>query len=316
MKIKKGSHSTIPTDVEISVSNVLATYVELNTAATKKNLQALASYAGDTSSQINTTGAAGQSVLDILEAVPELDIPFSVYLSMLPPMRIRQYSISSSPREVPNVASVTFSLADDGTGLHPGVATNYLKSLKPGSTVQVSIRKSPAPFHLPTDPSTPILMLCAGTGIAPFRGFVQDRAIKIASAASEGKSADLAPAVLMIGCRDPAVDAVHADELRKWESQGAVKIYYAYSRKPDESDGCKYVQDRMWREREEVLKLFREGAKAFICGSSAVGKGVNETACKIAFEDSERLGMNKTMEQIETWWNDLRGERYAVDVFD
>lgn len=316
MKIKKGCHSTIPTDVEISISIVLASYVELNTAATKKNLQTLASYAGDRASQINTTGAGGQSVLDILEEVPELDIPFSVYLSMLPPMRIRQYSISSSPRGEANVASVTFSLADDGTDLHPGVATNYLKGLKPGSTVQVSVRKSPVPFHLPTDPSTPILMVCAGTGIAPFRGFVQDRAIRIASAASQGKSADLAPAVLMIGCRDPAVDAIHADELRKWESQGAVKIYYAYSRKPEESDGCKYAQDRLWREREEVLKLFRDGAKVFICGSSAVGKGVNETACKIAFESSEKLGRNRTMEQTEEWWNGLRGERYAVDVFD
>lgn len=316
MKLKKGSHSTIPTDTEMSVSMVLASYVELNASASKKNLQTLASYAGEQADRIDTTESTQRSVLDVLEAIPDIQLPFSIYLSMLTPMRIRQYSISSSPLKDPSIAAITFSMADDNTNLHPGVATNYLKTLQPGSTAQISIRKSPPPFHLPTDPSVPVVMICAGTGIAPFRGFVQDRAIKLASTASEAKSTDLAPAVLIIGCRDPSTDAIHADELREWESQGAVKVYYAYSRKSEQSQECKYAQDRLWREREEITKLFNDGAKVYVCGSSALGKGVNEAAYKIVVADNEKRGKEVTMEEAKEWWDGLRGERYAVDVFD
>lgn len=300
----------------MSVSVVLASYVELNASASKKNLQTLTNYAGDKATHIDTAGPNQRSALDILETNPDITIPFSVYLSMLTPMRIRQYSISSSPLKDPTVASITFSIADDSTNLHPGVATNYLKTLQPGSTAQVSIRKSPAPFHLPTDPSVPVVMICAGTGIAPFRGFIQDRAIKHASTASNAKSTDLAPAVLIVGCRDPTTDAIHADELREWESQGVVKIYYAYSRKSDQSENCKYAQDRLWRERDEVSKLFDGGAKVYVCGSSALGKGVNETAYKIVVSDAEKKGKEVKLEEAKKWWDGLRGERYAVDVFD
>lgn len=316
MKLKKGSHSTIPTDTEISVSVVLASYVELNASATKKNLQTLANYAGDNADKIDTSASTQQSILDILEANPDISIPFSVYLSMLTPMRIRQYSISSSPLKDATVASITFSIADDSNHRHPGVATNYLKDLTPGTVAQVSVRKSPAPFHPPTDPSVPIVMICAGTGVAPFRGFVQDRAIKRASMASEGKSAEFAPALLFFGCRDPDVDAIHADELREWESEGAVKVYYAYSRKSEKSDDCKYAQDRLWQEREEASKLFGEGAKVYICGSSALGKGVNETAYKIVKSSAEKNGKDISIDVAKEYWDGLRGERYAVDVFD
>lgn len=316
MKIKKNTHSTIPTDVEISVSSVLSSYVELHTPATKKDLQTLANYLSDISrSNIDLTNSAQQSVLDIVEAQPDIDISFSVYLSMLPPMRIRQYSISSSPLADPTIASITFSLAEDknGSGAHPGVATHYLSSLKPGSVAQVSIRKSPAPFHPPSDPLTPILMICAGTGLAPFRGFVQDRAIRISNSNSPS---DFAPAVLIIGNRGPE-ENLHFDEFAEWEKLGAVKIHRAYSRKPELSDGCKYAQDRIWRERKELSQLFEQGAKVFMCGSGALGKGVNEVVAKMAVEWRTAQGRDDaTLEEATAWWEGLRNERYAVDVFD
>ncbi|KAK5948171.1 hypothetical protein OHC33_010824 [Knufia fluminis] len=315
MKLKKGSHSTIPTDVEMSVSTVLASYVELNAPNTRKNLQTLASYAGD--AKLDAAEGTGQSALDVLEANPELPVPFAVYLSMLAPMRIRQYSISSSPLSDPTIATITFSLASD-TGVsskaHPGVATHYLKSLSPGSTVQVAIRKSPAPFHPPVDPSVPVIMMCAGSGIAPFRGFVQDRAIKLSTS---NAPETFAPAVLIIGCRDPKLDKIHASELEKWQNQGAVKVYYAYSRASEQSDGCKYAQHRLWRERKEIGELFSKGARVYICGSSALGKGVGETAQRMVVEYSKEMkGKDMSEDEARKWWEGLRGERYAVDVFD
>lgn len=316
MKLRRGTHSTIPTEVEMSISVVLASYVELHSVATKKNIQTLSNYLGDKNEVLDQVNQQ-QSVLDILEAHSELQIPFSVYLSMLPPMRIRQYSISSSPLADPTLASITFSLAgDDGAdenGIHPGVATHYLKKLQAGSTAQISIRKSPAPFHPPIDPSVPILMFCAGTGLAPFRGFVQDRAAKRAAAQNPD---EFAPAILIIGCRDPEIDALHAEELKQWEKEGAVKLYYAYSRKPELSDGCKYAQDRLWRERKEIVELFNQGARVYICGSSALGKGLNDMITKVSIEWAKERGKDTTEEEAKNWWEGLRNERYAVDVFD
>merc|ERR1711939_149242 len=195
-----------------------------------------------------------------------LDLPFPVYLSMLTPMRIRQYSISSSPLNDPTKASVMYSVVNSGTG-RIGVATNYLKALQPGSIVQLMVKKSHASFHLPRGHKTPIIMVCAGTGLAPFMGFVQERAARIA--ASGGGSEDFGEAILIIGCRYPDRD-----------------------------------------------RLFDEGARAYICGSSSLGKGVREVAAKMAVEGARKKGKEVSYEQGLNWWEGLRGERYAVDVFD
>ena len=65
-----------------------------------------------------------------------------------------------------------------------------------------------------------------------------------------------------------------------------------------------------------VSRFFNEGARAYICGSGAVGKGVAEVVAKIAVENSKREGKEISLEQGLGWWEGLRGERYAVDVFD
>lgn len=314
MTLESGSHSFIPTGTEIAVSSVLESYVELGTPATRKNLATITAFVSntDTNDQISADnfvkGCATPSVLDILEAHPEVELPFSVFLSMLPPMRIRQYSISSSPLIDPNIATITFSLANSDS-LHPGVATNYLKTLEPGSKIHVIVKTSHAAFHPPLDDKTPVIMACAGSGLAPFRGFVQERVAKIES----GKT-NLGPALLFIGCRSPTTDKLFAEELQRAENIGAVKLYYAYSRASDQSEGCKYVQDRIWRERAEVSELFdNNNARAYLCGSSAVGKGVTDVVLKMVEEED---GGRKSREEILGWWEGMRNERYAVDVFD
>lgn len=305
MTLRKGAHTTIPTEKEMPVTIVLGAYVELSGPATKKNIATLIKY-GATEEKMSSL--SGQSVLTILEACPEIELPFAAYLSMLPAMRIRQYSISSSPLLDPTKASITFSLVADGD--HLGVATNYLRQLQPGATVQIAIKKSHPSFHLPHDDSTPIVMLAAGTGLAPFHGFVQERAIKIAN----GKK--LGEAILVIGCRHPEQDKLYADELAQWEKEGVVKIFYAYSRAPELSEGCKYVQDRLWRERDHIADVFDKDGRAYICGSNQLGKGIADVVAKIAVERAGRKGKDLTQEEGLKWWQSLRNERFAVDVFD
>lgn len=232
-------------------------------------------------------------------------------------MRIRQYSISSSPLHNPQTCSLTYAVVDAPAPPsskpehhHLGVATTYLSSLVPGDKFLVSVRPSHTAFHPPLDiANIPVLMFCAGSGLAPFRAFVQERACQLAA----GRT--LAPALLFIGCRYPDRDRLYHAELTRWEQQGAVKIYYAFSRAPEESGGCQYVQERLWRERKEAVELWEKGAKIYVCGSGAVGEGVREVVCRAYEEAAEKLGKKKTKEEIEAWFAGIREERFASDVF-
>ena len=323
MTVKKGSRTTIPTDQPLSVTAILGSYVELSGPASRKAIAAIARYASDDQVRENLQCAQsplpGQSILEVLEAHPDIALPFSVYLSFLTPMRIRQYSISSSPLADPTVASITFAVVDDHDPDHPhlGVATNFLRALRPGAKLQMAVKKSHASFHLPLDDSkTPIIMIAAGTGIAPFRGFVQERATKIAAAKAMQQDLQLAEAVLFIGCRGPQEDLLYKELLEEWEKLGAVTVYRAFSRASDASEGCKYAQDRVWAERETVKRLFGDGARAYICGSGRLGKGVADVAAKIHVEVCQKAGKEISYDEAVKWWEGLRGERFAVDVFD
>ena len=232
-------------------------------------------------------------------------------------MRIRQYSISSSPLNNLKSCTLTYAVVDAPAPLtskpehhHLGVATTYLASLVPGDKLLVSVRPSHTAFHPPLDiANIPLIMLCAGSGLAPFRSFVQERACQLAA----GRT--LAPALLFIGCRHPDRDRLYRDELAQWEQQGAVKIYYAFSRASEKSEGCKYVQERLWREKEEAVELWEKGAKIYVCGSGAVGEGVREVVCKSYEETAERKGNEKTKEEVEAWFAGIKEERFASDVF-
>lgn len=317
MTLKKGAHTTIPTEKEVHVTAILGAYVELSNPATKKNIATIAKYADAEKVDFvpEPSSNASMSVLDILERHPQIQLPFSVFMSMLTPMRIRQYSISSSPLADPTVASISFAVVENQNAAetgspHLGVATNYLKSLQPGSIVQLSVKKSHKSFKLPLDDeNTPVIMVAAGTGVAPFRGFVMERVEKIKAGRKLGE------AVLFIGCRNEE-DALYTDVFKEWEGLGAVKMYYAFSRDEGKTDGCKYAQDMVWSEREEVRRLFVNRARAYICGSSRLGTGVADVAARIAEEGKSKIGEEYTHEQGLKWWEGLRGERFAVDVFD
>ncbi|GIZ44509.1 hypothetical protein CKM354_000770600 [Cercospora kikuchii] len=305
MTITSGSHATIPTKQELPVSVVLAGYVELSVPATRKNKEILTQHAKE------PLADDSGSVLDILERYPDIQIPFSTFLSMHPSLRLRQYSISSSPLAEPSQATITFSVIESEK--HKGTATSYLKSLEPGSTLQVAVKKSSPAFHLPLDDSLPIIMGAAGTGLAPFRGFLQERAIK-----TEATGKKLGEALLFVGCRRTDHDVLFAQELADWEAKGVVKVFYAFSQATEESEGCKYVQDRLWKERAEVARIFQnDGARAYICGSAQVGRAIGDVAVRIMKEESEQPGEELlTEEQAREKWENWRGERYAVDVFD
>lgn len=145
-------------------------------------------------------------------------------------------------------------------------------------------------------------------GLAPFRGFVQERAAQLAA------GRNLAPALLFYGCHSANTDLLYADQLARWDK--AVSLRCAFSRAPQQSEGCKYVQDRLYHDREEVIKLFDAGAKLFVCGSREVGKAVEEVCLRIAKENHEVVkGVKADEERAREWFEGLRNERFATDVF-
>ncbi|ATY61047.1 Bifunctional P-450 [Cordyceps militaris] len=326
LTITSNGPTTLPTGVPISATNVLGAYVELSQPATKRNLQAMIDSTEDknTLSELNglvrdkfsqEVTAKRLSVLDLLERFPAVNMLFETFLAMLPPMRVRQYSISSSPLVDPTRVTLTYSLLDvaahSGQGRHVGVASHYLSSLREGDKIHVAVRPSAA-FHLPADAEkTPIICMGAGTGLAPFRGFAEERAAMITA----GRK--LAPAVLFFGCRSPDDDDLYAEQFATWQKIGAIDVRRAYSRATNKSDGCKYVQDRIAKDREEIFDLWDQGARLYLCGGRAVGKGVEDVCLDMVKESGQRRKSQAiTDEAARAWLEKMRNERFMVDVFD
>ncbi|KAF2657550.1 NADPH--cytochrome P450 reductase [Lophiostoma macrostomum CBS 122681] len=315
LTITSSGPTTLPTDSPLAANDVFGAYVELAQPASKRNIATLIEASQDEGTKTKlanlSNGAYATeitekrvSVLDLLEKFPSIQLPLGAFLRMQPPMRVRQYSISSSP--LWNTNSVTLT----GQGRFVGVASSYLSSLAPGDKLHVSVRRSNQAFHLPKDSKNiPLIMIAAGSGIAPFRGFIQERAAQIAA----GRT--LAPALLFYGCRSPDTDALYSDLLSRWETLGAVSVRYAYSRAPEKSENCKYVQDRLYHDGSEVSELFQTGAKVFVCGSREVGQGVQDTCIRIAKETAEAKGKEMSDEKVKEWFESLRNERFATDVF-
>ena len=322
--IKPGSATFLPTGVPLSVQDLLRGFVELSLPASRKDLQACLTATQDPVEKATLSIFAEKegyaevvqqrvSLLDLCCKYASIDLSFSSFISMLAPLRPRHYSISSSPLHDDRRCTVTFGVIDEpaksGIGRYVGVSSNYLASLEPGDEILVSVRATNKFFHLPADLETPIIMIGAGSGIAPFRGFIQERAIQMEAGRKIG------PTLMFMGCRSETADRLYADEIDAWTKMGAVDVRYAFSRDAKKSEDCKYVQDRVVKNREDLLCLWRDGAKLFLCGSPDVSSGVAEASKLILLESQQERGETMTEEQANDWFRARRNERFVVDVF-
>jgi cytochrome P450/NADPH-cytochrome P450 reductase len=315
------SQTSLPTEYPISVNDILSSYVELAQPATRKQVEMLANTTEKPSEKEILENLIPEevyqkevlqkqvSMLDLLERTPSCKLSFGTFLEMLPPMRARQYSISSSPLWKEDHCTLTLAVVDapawSGQGTYLGVASNYLAEAHPGNKVSVAVRPSNAAFHPPQPLETPIIMVCAGTGLAPFRGFLQERAIQAESGQKLGQ------ALLFFGCDHPDVDFLYRDELENWQKAGIVDVRPAFT---FASDGeIKFVQHRLWHDRADVVALFRQGARIFVCGDGRrMAPAVRDTFVRIYQEAT-----HSTPEAAEAWANEIErtSSRYVADVF-
>ncbi|KJX94412.1 hypothetical protein TI39_contig4197g00006 [Zymoseptoria brevis] len=312
--IAESNTTSLPKGMPISAHDTLASLVEIESPVSSRVAASVAKSIPDekAASELEEKlqkGNLTMSLLDLLEQYPEAQISFAQFLASLPPMRIRQYSISSSPLANPSVATLTYSVIDapnknGGKQNFVGICTTYMERLSVGDRMHISLKPSRTGFHLPADDRSAIIMACAGTGLAPFRAFVAERAIKKAHGGEVG------PSLLFYGLNRPEEDDMYRDEFDAWEEEGVVSVRRAYTFKPEESHGTKFVQERLWHDREDVVDLFRQDAKLYLCGAGVVGQGVEGVMTRIR---SEMTGENE--ETAKQWVQDLKGDRFWSAVF-
>jgi cytochrome P450/NADPH-cytochrome P450 reductase len=251
--------------------------------------------------------ATRRSVLDLLEEHPTCRLPFAVYLQLLAPLAPRYYSISSSSRVEPRTCSITVGAlagpARSGRGEYEGVCSSYLFEQDEGDVVYAFVRDTSSPFRLPNDPALPVVMVASGTGIAPFRGFLAERAALRAS------GTELGPGVLIFGCRHPQTDLLYGDELAELAEAAQVSLVCAFSRVPGLPRV--YVQDRLRRLGDTIWPLLESRGSVYVCGSTHMSAGV-----RAALIDLFRDRTSGDAAAGEAWLGLLAADRrYLVDVW-
>ncbi|KAJ2892773.1 putative nadph-cytochrome p450 reductase protein [Zalerion maritima] len=260
------------------------------------------------------------------------NIPFSALIEGVTKLQPRYYSISSSslvqPKKISITAVVESAVIPGRTDSFRGVTTNYLLALKQkqngdpnpepfgmsyeitgprnkydGIHVPVHVRHSN--FKLPSDPAKPIIMIGPGTGVAPFRGFIQERVQQAAGAAEVGKT------LLFFGCRKRNEDFMYADEFEEYQKSLGDKfeLVTAFSR---ETSKKVYVQHRLRERAKEVNELLQKKAYFYVCGDAAnMAREVNAVLAQIL---SEERGIPETKAE-EIVKNMRASNQYQEDVW-
>ncbi|ORY78128.1 putative NADPH cytochrome P450 reductase [Protomyces lactucae-debilis] len=251
------------------------------------------------------------------------NLPFSVILEAFGKLQPRYYSISSSSLVSPNKVSVTAIVETKSFPGHKnvlnGVTTNYLLALSQlknnvtdphpygvgydlagprekysGAKIPAHVRQSN--FRLPADPSVPILMVGPGTGVAPFRAFVEERAKQAAEGMQVGKT------MLFYGCRSRNEDFLYKDTWPQYQQAlgDAFDMDVAFSR---EGSQKVYVQHRLKQRAEEVKRILVEGkGNVYVCGdASHMARDVNNALVEILGDSAVQALRTQTKYFEDVW---------------
>lgn len=248
------------------------------------------------------------NLIDFLRSETSVTLCFEEALEHLPPMQPRLYSISSSPEYSPGSASITVSIVDSphfsGSGTYRGLCSNFLRDAQEGVFIPVSLKKAHKGFWMPENPQTPIVLIGAGSGIAPLRSFWQERAYQRRSNSECGGT------YLFFGCDRDDIDYLYKDEILQEEKTGSFKSFPAFAR----GDEPKFVQHVILEQKELLWSLLQEKAKVFICGDGKrMAPAVRDTLTKIYVEKNQG---QEPFQSPDEWLAKLEeSELIVFDVF-
>ncbi|KAK4279830.1 hypothetical protein QN277_011542 [Acacia crassicarpa] len=225
-----------------------------------------------------------RTVLEVLEDFPSVQMPFEWLVQLVPPLKTRAFSISSSQSAHPNQVHLTVDVVSWTTPYKrkkKGLCSSWLASLDPKDGIYIPgwIHKGSLP---PPLPSLPLVLIGPGTGCAPFRGFVEERAL-------QSRTIPTAPIIFFFGCRNEDGDFLYQDFwLSHAQNDGVLSetkgggFYVAFSRDQPQKV---YVQHKMREQSQRIWNLLAEGAAIYIAGSSTkmpadVSATLEEIVCK------------------------------------
>ncbi|OYP38213.1 sulfite reductase subunit alpha [Rhodopirellula sp. MGV] len=202
----------------------------------------------------------GFDVLDVLELAQGTPISATEFLEMLAPLNPRLYSIASSQKHVGNQVHLTVGKVfyEREGRIRKGVASTMLADrLQSGQNLRVFVQPNHGGFTVPSDPSTPMIMIGPGTGIAPFMAFLQERE----ATKAHGKN------WLFFGDQHESTDFLYEAELKRYQETGLLtRLDTAFSRDGEQKV---YVQDRMREHGEMLWQWLNENAHIYVCGDAS-----------------------------------------------
>ncbi len=243
----------------------------------------------------------GRQLIDLIQTFPVDLEDAQSFVSILPKLTPRLYSISSSPVAHENEAHLTVGAVryDSFGKKRKGVCSTYLADHDGESLIKIFFHETKS-FVLPEDDSKPIIMVGPGTGIAPFRAFLEERKARGAT----GKN------WLFFGDQHAAWDFLYKDEVEGFFSEGLLTRFdTAFSRDQEEKV---YVQNRMLEQGSELFSWLEEGAYFYVCGdASRMAKDVDR-----ALHDVIEKHGNLTDAEAYEYVKELKSQkRYLRDVY-
>lgn len=314
---RRSSRRLIALDREVSVRELLTHFVELRKPATPSQLRRLAASnpcepeRQRLESLAEMSGPCELSPIECLLEFKACDISGAELLELLEPMTPRHYSIASSSRRSPGVVHLIVSVLDaparSGHGLYKGVASNHLATIGPGVAIRARVDQAREAFRAGADPAKNVILVSAGTGVAPFCGFLGDRL------AAREVGDPYSSALCFFGVRDPDVDYIFREQFEMGEDLGIVRMRPAFSRAP--LNGVRYVQDRIAADADEVWELLGDPAKdahVYVCGDGAK----MAPAVRRAFLDIYCARTGSDESQARDWLIGLvESDHYVEDVW-
>ncbi|MBM3845544.1 MAG: sulfite reductase subunit alpha [Verrucomicrobia bacterium] len=243
----------------------------------------------------------GREIIDLLLQHPGARTTARELVAMLRRLQPRLYSISSSPKAHPKRVHLTVGIVRyESLGRQrKGVCSTFLAERAGGSPVPIFVHRNDN-FRPPADPKVPMIMVGPGTGIAPFRAFLQERS----AGGAQGRN------WLFFGDQRSSTDFLYREELQAQKSAGILnRLDLAFSRDQDEKI---YVQQRMLENARELFNWLEDGAHFYVCGdASRMAKDVDAALHRVI-----EIAAQRNPDQAREYVNALKtSKRYQRDVY-
>ncbi len=308
----------LPVGRTVTVRQLLTDFVEIQDPLPRRALDAALAATRCPNTKPTLERLAGEgwhevaearlSLLGLLIKYPAIEMELEAFVELSAAISPRFYSIASSSLASPDVADMIVGTmrapAWSGVGEHQGFASSHMRDLETGDAVFGYVRAPNPPFAPPADPSVPMILIGPGTGFAPFRGFLQDRAAQRTSGTATG------PIHLFFGCKHPEHDWLCREEMEGWETPGLATLHLAHSGVSDHPYA--YVQHALTGAGDALWPLIEYGAHIFVCGD---GKRM-APAVRDAFIVLHQSKTGSDRDGASLWLEELIDcDRYHQDVY-